>query len=128
MASVVTIFKRDALIRRKISALQAKNVQAIVASQARISGLADGYDAPALQAWIDRRINALTQLRDATAQQIQTALTNYYNSLTAPQQAVADQILAGDYSSLPNLNATQFEIAVIVILYRTMAVDDGSGT
>lgn len=119
-----TISRKDALIARKIAALQAKDVDAIVASQPHISGLADGYDATALQAWISRRVNALTQLAAATNAQILTALQNYYNGLTAPQQAVADQILGGDYSSLPNLNATQYEIAVIVVMYRAFTVAD----
>lgn len=128
MAVNVTISRRDAVIARKIGAVQDKlvnEVDRIVAAQSDVPGLAKPYDAAAVRAWIGRRINLLQQLQRATNAQILNALQAYYDGLTAPQQAVADQILAGDYSSLPNLNATQFEIAVLVILYKTMAVADG---
>jgi len=82
--------------QQKIDAINAKDVEEIVAKNIYIPTLGHTNTVSQVQNWLDKRVGFLENALVFTEQQITTFMDNMYDSLTGEEQTLADQILAGD--------------------------------
>jgi hypothetical protein len=105
-------------INTKLAALAAKDLPALVDAQVHIPFLAEPYTLAQLQAWVAKRSNQLQSAKTATDAQLLAAKNTAYNGLNATGKAIADQILAGQFYTLPaNLTAANYDKLIAIILY-----------
>lgn len=105
-------------IDRKLAAIAAKDLPALVAEQVTIPFLTKPYTLVQLQAWGIKRSSQLESAKTATDDQLLAAKNTAYNGLNTVGKAIADQILARQQYTLPaGLTAANYDRLIGLILY-----------
>ena len=112
-------------LNRKLQAIRDKDVAQITADHVYIPFLGSSYSEAQLQAWLDKRITQLEDIKakNYTDQQIATRLNTVYNSLSASDKLISDKILADEPYELNPSNADNYDKLIAIILYKFV---DGS--
>jgi nickel-dependent lactate racemase len=107
-------------LNRKLNAINSKNVSEIVAKKVNIPFLGTDYTEQQLTNWLNKVAAVLENVRDGayTDQQIQTFMTNVYNSLSASDKLIADKILANEPYELNASDADNYDKLRAIIIYR----------
>ena len=85
-----------------IDCINGKDVEDIVAKNTYIPTLGHVNNVSQVTNWLNKRVGLLENALVFTEQQITTFMDNMYDSLTTEEQALADQILAGEQIIFPD--------------------------
>lgn len=108
-------------LNRKLQALRDKNVAQITAAHVYIPFLGADYTQAQLQAWLDKRISQLEdiKLKNYTDQQLVTLRQGVYGQLSTSDKLIADKILADqDYNLSTVSSATNYDRLIAIALYK----------
>jgi len=114
----IYLYKLD----RYLQTLADKDVNYLVDNNVYIPSLGTNYNANQLQNWLDKRINLLNdvKLNNYSDVQINNFISNLRDSLTGNDQAIADQILAGNLNAVDFVptDDNAFETLALITLYK----------
>lgn len=107
-------------LNTKLNAVLAKDTADITARKVNIPFLGDTYTEAQLKAWLKKVTDVLENVRDGayTDQQIQTFMTNVYNSLSASDKLIADKIMAGESWNDTPSDADNYDKLRAIMLYK----------
>lgn len=111
-------------LNTKLAAIQSKNTADITARHVYIPFLGNGYTEAQLQAWLKKVTDVLEDVRDGnyTDQQIQTFMTNVYNSLSASDKLIADKLIAGEKTDLVASDADNQDKLRALSIYHWLTI------
>ena len=108
-----------AALRRKLGAIERKDVPAMVAAHVRVPGLGTDYTEAELQAFLNRIAAIVRRMLDATEAQIDNAKDRLLERLNAQDLARAQRILDGDgLADISALSTARVEQVLEIVLYR----------
>lgn len=103
----------------KLQAILDKDVDKIMAEKVYLPFVGNNYTRQGLIDWLAARSDLLEQAKTATDQQIQTRITNYYQSLDASDKVIADKIINGEEYNLDQASSRlAYEKLVAIVLTK----------